>query len=594
LIRELAARTVVLLAAGLLAGCAGGGRDSAAPPGERFPGPPDPAGASLLFVSLDTFRADAAGCGGNPRARTPWLDRIARGGAQMEGLAATPLTLPSHTSMLTGLDPPAHGVRDNGIFRLPPDVPTLAERLEERGVRTAAHIAAFPLERRFGLDRGFSVYDDPVSDTGANALVMAQRPGHRVVASARSAWEHDGRQLVWVHLFDAHTPHDAPRPWRAATGDEYLGDVAWADHWLGAAFRDARAAREALWVVVLGDHGESRGDHRESTHGLFVYGATMRVPAVLWPAPPGTPSVSRHPFRLVDLPATVFELLGLDPADAPGSGVSVVGDPPAAAYMESRYALYHYGWSPLAALQEGRWKYVEAPQPELYDLAVDPGETQNRIGDEPERAAQLAEALARRTEGAREASAGPLDEEARAALESLGYVTGGGEDLRTDLPDPKDMVTILRLLERAQAAISAGRPDLALNTLRQARSRDPANKDVYLTFGIAYTALGSHAEAADAFRRSLELPPHRNDRVPRFELASALFRLGKPAEAAEHLRIIVEAEPDDADAWYNLGLALRALGKGPEAVEAFQAALRADPGHELAGAALGGPPGEAE
>lgn len=556
--------------------------------------PPDRDDASLLFVSLDTFRGDAAGSAGNPLGRTPWLDRLARQGWALRGLASTPLTLPSHSSMMTGLNPPDHGVRDNGTFRLPAELPTLAEALAAEGVRTEAFVSAFPLDRRFGLARGFGLYDDEVQSAGAGSMLMAQRSGAEVVAAARTAWEAHptDRRFTWLHFFDAHTPHDAPRHFlNAARRDEYQADVAWADRWLGETVRRAEATLEDYWIVVLGDHGESRGDHQEATHGVFIYGATTTVPAVIWPAPRGAFPGYRAPFRLIDLPATVFDLLGLSPGDAPGRGQSVLRRPGDAgydpvAYMESRYAHYHYGWAPLAAVESEGWKYIEAPEPELYDLAEDPGETDNVIDTDPDRAADLAVALARLAEHAREATTGALDDDARAALESLGYVTSQSET-RDDLPDPKRVVFVQRTMERAQAALSAGDFDSVFAALRRALSFDPQNKDVHLTYGIAYSAVGEHEAAAKSFRRSLELPPHRNDRVPRFELASALLRLDRPDEAIDELKIILATEPDDADAWYNLGVAYQRLNRPQDASRAFESALRADPEHERALELLG-------
>jgi tetratricopeptide (TPR) repeat protein len=449
-------------------------------------------------------------------------------------------------------------------------------------------VAAFPLVRRFGFARGFDRYDDEVEAGADGSMVIAQRRGTEVAAAVREDWSAGpaGRRFTWVHLFDAHTPHDAPRSYIRALRDEYLADVAVADRALGMVLRDARSAAGPHWVIVLGDHGESRGDHREATHGLFVYGATIRVPAVIWPAPPDLAAVSRRMFRLPDLPATAFDLVGLDPGDAPGDGVSVVRSSPPPAYAEARYAYYHFGWAPLAALQDGDWKYIEAPEPELYDLARDPGERDNVIDAEPDRASELAARLAVRAADTRETETAPLDEESRRALEALGYVTAPGT--REDLPDPKRMLGVVQALEQVQALIGAGRPDAALPLLRRALALDPRNKDVHQTFGIVYTALGMHAEAAGSFRRALELPPHRNDRIPRFELASSLLRIGEASEAASELERIVADEPDDADAWYNLGVARQQGGDAPGANQAYRRALREDPYHALARQALGG------
>lgn len=563
------------------------------PDGTAGVAPPDRSRASLLFVSLDTFRGDAAGCGGSPAARTPHLDRLARTGLQFEaGLSSSPLTLPSHATMLTGLNPPAHGIRDNGTFRLAETIPTLAEGLSSRGITPAAFIAAIPLDKRFGLDRGFSIYDDDTHEISpGRGTMMAQRPGTEVVASATRWWNSNrdsGRWFTWVHLFDAHTPYDAPRPLLNACGrDTYRADVALADRSLGDAVRQARTTREELWVIVVGDHGEGLGDHRENTHGVFIYGSTIQVPAVIWPAPAGLPpGVRRGHLRMLDVAATVFDLLDLRAQEAPGVGRSGLSPGSAPAYAETYYPLYHYGWAPLRSVRSDGWKYVEAPDPELYDLAADPGEQSNVIDDHPDRADELAALVADLT-----TETGPaptnleLDDEARAALESLGYVTTTPA-ARPDAPDPKRMIMVQLLFAQAQALNSAGQPQDALGPLRAAYARDPDNKDIHQLFGTLYTALGNHAAATDSFLRCLELPPHQNDRIPRFELASAYVRLGQPEKALPHLETLLKILPVDASTWHNLGVVRNSLGDSQAAREAWRRALGVDPGYKLSREAL--------
>jgi tetratricopeptide (TPR) repeat protein len=540
-------------------------------------------------VTLDTFREDAAGAGGDARARTPWLDRLARGGVQFRGIAASPLTLPSHASMLTGLDGPAHGVRDNGTFRLAPGVPTLVPALREKGFATGAFVTAFPLDARFGLSPGFDVYDDEVGGPQGGGFVMGQRSGSEGAAAA-DRWlaglPSPARWFAWLHLFDAHQPYDAPAPLVAATGDPYRADVAMADAWLGRAVR-AVIDRDA-WIVVLGDHGESLGDHGEGTHGLFLYGATIRVPAILWPAPPGeTPGPRRDVFRSIDLPATAFELLGFAPEEAPGNGASVLALGARPAFMETLYPFLHFGWSRLSALEEGDWKYVEAPERELYDLARDPGEVRNVAADHPEQAERMAEELREVAARERPLDAIELAPAERQALESLGYATSQAERAGRH-PDPKRMIVTANLLEQAQALMSRGDWDAALLPLRGALARDPRNKDLHQMLGIVHAAKGRHAQAADSFLRCLELPPHANDRVPRFELAKAYLRLGKSAEAAAHLESVLETDPDDASAWYNLGVARDRGGDRAGAEAAWRRALELDPASAVAQEALEG------
>jgi arylsulfatase A-like enzyme len=576
----------------ILPGC--GRSDDPARPLLSLAPSPDRGRSSALLVTLDTFRADAAGCGGNPVARTPHLDRLARTGVQFEsGVATTPLTLPSHATMHTGLNPPAHGVRDNGTFRLAPDIPTLAESLAQENVATAAFITAFPLERRFGLDRGFTTYDDAVRErTDGNGMLMAQRPGAEAVDAATCWWDgqRSGRWFTWLHLFDAHSPYEAPAPLlQACAGNPYLADVSVADAQLGRAVRAARLRTEHLRILVLGDHGEGLGDHDEMTHGLFIYGSTMRVPAVIWPAPAGeAPGPRPRRFRMQDVGATLFPLLGLQADDAPGDGADAFReevDRPA--YLESRYAFYHHGWAPLRGVIRGEWKFVDAPGPELYYLPDDPGEQANVVDDHPDVADELADLLddLGRERGAEAPT--NLDAEAQAALESLGYLTVDRETL-PDAPDPKRMVRVQRMLEQAQAQFTAGRPAQSVGLLRSALGYDPANKDIHQSLGLAYSALGRHEDAVEAYRKCLSLPPHRNDRIPRFELATALIRLGRAREAIPHLEEIAAGPDPDASTFHNLGVARDAVGDHQGAREAWEHALELDPGFELSRQALQG------
>lgn len=578
----------VSFSAGALAGCSDRAREGRG--ASRFATAPARDESSLLFITLDTFRGDAAGCGGDPAGRTPHLDRLVRTGVQFEtGLAGVPLTLPSHASMLTGLDGSVHGVRDNGTYRLDELFPTVATRIAESGFATGAFLGAFPLDERFGLARGFAVYDDDVGNVqgvGKASLSMAQRPGSEVVAAAEvwlAGLPMDSRWFGWVHLYDAHQPHEAPLPLQKAAGDDiYKADVALADVELGRTLRVAELLQKNYWVFVLGDHGEARGDHEETTHGVFVYDAVIRVPAVIWPAPKTMPGgLLRRVFRTIDFPATAFELLGLNEDLAPGSGVSVLSREPGPAYMETYYPYLHYGWSELRAIQDGRWKYIEAPQRELYDLEADPGERNNVIDRFPDVAERLRHLLAEMSVQESPATEIALDDEARAALESLGYVTSTPHEKSTDRPDPKEMIAIQTKIKKAEAMLTAGAFAEAMRPLKSALARDPLNKELYMMIGMVHAAAGRDPPAVDSFRRCLELPPHENDRIPRFELAKAYLRLDRAEDAENELRILLEADPEDPGSWHNLGVALHMQDRREEAVRAWQRVLEIAPDYEI-------------
>jgi len=468
------------------------------------------------------------------------------------------------------------------------DVPTIATALRERDFATGAFIAAFPVLARFGLAVGFDLYDegDVAPEVGPTPdFRLPQRRGDEV-AEAALAWIAGipaGRRLfAWVHLFDAHDPHDASREWvRAGDGSDYGGDVAWTDDCLGRVVRSLELSARPCWLVVMGDHGESLGDHGEDTHALFVYDATIRVPAIVWPAPQGErPGLRDAVIRNIDVAATSFELLGLDPAEAPGTGVSILSGEAGPAYIESMFPLLHYGWSDLRGIRHGRWKYIRTTEPELYDLEADPGETHNLIGDRPDVVARLSAELDELSREQGSATEVELDDAAREALESLGYVTERAEATEGTLPDTKRMLPVQRYLYVAMNQITAGQYPEAMRSLRAALSRDPRNKDVHKMMGVAYAATGRDALAVDSFRRCLELPPPGDDDA-RLKMAAAYLRLGQYDESVRNFEIVAEHDPDNPDSWYNLATALLAQGKPAAAKRAWSRALEIDPAHEL-------------
>ncbi len=338
-----------------------------------------PADRNVLLITIDTLRADALGLAGGA-AETPNLDALARSGVAFDfAHAHAVVTLPSHASILTGLYPFAHGIRDNAGYRLAGGTTTLATFLKAHGYATGAFVGAFPLDARFGLGAGFDVYDDRYpARARASDLLMPERPGDQVVAAA-SRWisRQRGRWFAWVHLFDPHAPYRAPSPYlERYAANPYAGEVAWVDHALGPLLDLARGASRPSLVVVTADHGESLGSHGEATHGLFAYEGTLRVPLILAAtdvAPASESGRSGWPARHVDLFPTVAASLGLrPPAGLPGEPLL---PPPArpsgrvSSYFESLSASINRGWAPLTGVLLGRLKFIDLPVPELYDLA---------------------------------------------------------------------------------------------------------------------------------------------------------------------------------------------------------------------------------
>jgi choline-sulfatase len=416
---------------------------------------------NLLVITLDTTRADAIGTFGGG-AITPTIDYLAGTGVAFDQAATVaPLTLPAHASLFTGLFPPGHHVHENGE-PLAAKFVTLAERLKARGFQTGAFVSSFVLDRRWGLDQGFDTYGDQATQPGVINGALLRRPADHVVDEALG-WLHgiSGRPFfAWLHFYDAHAPVQPPAEFASPGGqDPYLGAIGFADFQLSRVitFLDERGLLDRTVVVIVGDHGESRGEHGEASHGLFVYQSVMRIPLII--RVPGGMQGRRvaDPVRIVDVTPTVLALLGQDPAPAIDGETLVPfmrGTPQALGlevYSESRYGFDRFGWSPLAALRQGRFKLILAPRPELYDLASDPHEGTNLYGRQPGLATAMTvrlESLARPADGERTNDAPDMDAATRAKFAALGYVNGfvsrASRDSVERLADPKDRLDLYR------------------------------------------------------------------------------------------------------------------------------------------------------
>lgn len=514
---------------------------------------------SLLLVTLDTTRADALGAWSGGGAATPNLDALAAAGVRYaRSVAPSPLTLPSHATLLTGLDPLEHGVRGNGTGALPAGVATLAGSLRAQGFATAAVVASRVLDRRFGLDRGFDLYDDAMLAEHVGEYGYPERTADAVTDVAVGWLEGrppGARFFLWVHYYDPHAPY-APPPGFAGRGARanYLGEVAFVDRELGRLVAAARGRAPELLVAAVGDHGEALGEHGERGHGVFLYRTTVEVPMIL--TGPGVPRgrVVEEPVGVRRLPATVLELLGLESAlpgpALPGLSSEVVAAEPAI-LSEATMPADVYGWAPLAAVTHGRWRYVEAPRPELYDVATDPGELVNLVNERPEEARRLRSDL-ERLQGrvaVAAAVAAELDSGTRAALRALGYLeaTPGrpGDGL-----DPKDGIALLAELDRAKTLMGKGQVDDARSALVGLVARNPSNVPFLARLAEAQLAAGAGVEALDTLCRALALSPRSE--LLQLARANTLARLNRRDEAGQSYREVLRVDPRNAPAWLSL------------------------------------------
>jgi arylsulfatase A-like enzyme/Tfp pilus assembly protein PilF len=503
-----------------------------------------------------------------------------------------PLTLPAHTTLLTGLGPQHHGVRDNIGYALGPERPTVAESFAAGGWATAAFVGGYPLDRVFGLARGFEHYDDRMSrvpDDGREGHV--ERRATEVVESAL-AWLDGARPgpfFLWVHLFDPHDPYEAPPPFAGRHAQPYDDEVAYADHELGRLLDGVAGLRPGpCWIVVVADHGEALGEHGERTHGIFLYEETLRVPLVIVSPGADEPRVLDRPVSLADLAPTLLEAAGLEPLPG-GDGQSLLrllehgrGWEPQPLYLESIHGRRRFGWAPLAGFLDWPEKYVAAPSPELYDLGKDTGETENLFTAARAAALEQRLAAARGTDGeelpAAEAGSG-VDLE---RLASLGYVGAGGTALRPEAvwdrprPDPKERVAALPAIERGVDALVAGRDEEARAALEEALRIDPDNLVTLDNLGILALRASEFARAEGLFREGL-----RRDRDAENlanNLGIALARLGRHAEAQTAFRRALAVRPGFTRARFNLAVALYSEGAHAEALRQLERVRSEEPG----------------
>jgi choline-sulfatase len=568
-------------------------------------------GLNLLLITLDTTRADRIHAYGFDGIETPNLDRLAREGVLFEqAVAPAPLTLPAHSSIFTGRFPPAHGVRDNGGFFLDARETTLAERLQARGFTTGGFVGAYVLDHKWGIAQGFQTYFDDFDLTKYQSLSLGSvdRPGNEVADKALAWLDTVGssRFFGWVHFYDAHSPYNPPEPFKSRYANRpYIGEIAFVDSQVGRllAFLDEHNLTRNTVVVVMGDHGESLGEHGEGTHGFFVYQATMHVPLLM--RTPYDATVGRRvsdTVRSIDILPTALELLGIASSEHL-EGTSVVPlmtgskkELGLAAYSEAVYPRFHFGWSDLRALTAGRYKYVAAPRPELYDLQQDPKETRNIYGERQalgDRLNQELVALEARmsasTAAAAPKPAAEVDPEARERLAALGYVgtfvTSTSSD-RAGLADPKDKIQLFNLMTQArETSRHDPESEQGLHALQHVVDEDPNVIDAWFMMGNEYYRRHEYTRAIAEYKRALELKPDYDLVV--INMANAYRALGRDEEAMIGYRRFIELDPGNAQIRYETAQILIDNGKLDEAQTELTHALALEPKLAAARNALG-------
>ncbi|MEI6669627.1 MAG: sulfatase-like hydrolase/transferase [Acidobacteriota bacterium] len=582
---------------------------------------------NVLVITIDTMRADALGAAGGAAA-TPNLDRLAGDGIRYDfAHAHAPLTLPSHASILTGLYPFQHGVRENSGFRLASTVPTLATMLKARGYATGGVIGAFPLDAQFGLGSGFDTYDDRLNEVrGPVDFAFSERRADAVVSVA-TKWlqAQRGKWFLWVHVYDPHAPYRPPEPYRSRyASNPYAGEVAFTDAALGPLLDLARAASDrTTLVVVTADHGEALGDHGESTHGVFAYEATLKVPLLVAQYrngrpttgdPPSRPRVSPWAVQHVDIVPTILDLVEAGvPDKLPGRSLATLTRADAArraSYFEALTSYLNRGWAPLYGVIVNREKFISLPIAEVYDLTTDGAERINRAESG---------ATERRALEARLKDFGPTEPAAKRAetadtaerLRALGYTAGAAprRERYTENDDPKRLIDLdsdmqrgigafqegrIQEAEQIYARIVARRPDMgiaslhlaflqselgnvqgAIATLRAAREKAGASAEIDSRLGMYLSESGATAEALPVLQHAVELPDAGVDTWNALGIACA--RAGRTADALEAFRRVLALNARNAMAWQNIGSVHVAAGDLEAAREALTQAIAVDP-----------------
>jgi len=561
----------------------------AASPANAAPAPKSPAAPhrNIVLITLDTTRADHLGAWGWKYAKTPNLDALAARGVRFVRCdTAAPVTLPSHSTILTGLFPPRTGVRDNGTFVLSAKVETVAERLAAHGYDTAAVVSAIVLARRHGLNQGFRIYDDDLGAGYAAGTEVSERQAEATTAAAlAAAGKLKPPFFLWVHYYDPHEEYRPPTRFAdSVTGPSrlYDGEIAYMDEQIGVLL--AKLPKD-VDVVVVGDHGEMLGEHGEQHHGLLLYKAARRVPLLL--AGPDVPAGRTEEclVRTVDVAPTLLGLAGVPvPAGLDGQGLLPL---PAAgkgcdrtSYTESFLPFFAYKWYPLRSLSTDRFFYLHAPKSSLYQLPSDPDEATD-LGAQQPGAMRLWEKKLRdqlKAEGeALDSEVRPenmLSEEQRRQLASLGYAGGGsGGAVRPDLPDPRSMADIAQALHDAAADIQKGKCSDSLPKLQAIVKRDPHNFPALSLAGSCLLEAGRTDSALNLFQRAMK--ENELSAVPVANAAGCLKKLGKRDEAEKEYRHALTLDPSLGEASDNLAQMLREKGNRTEAMKVLDASITA-------------------
>ena len=564
---------------------------------------------NVIVITLDTTRADRLPCYGRQDLETPTIDAFAARGVRFEDCyCQTPLTLPSHTTLMTGTLPLFHGIRDNGGFFVPEKLKTMAELFKDKGYETGAFIAAYVLDSKWGLNQGFDTYYDKfdMSKFKRISLGTVQRPANEVLDQALPWLESKkGRRFfAWLHLYDPHSPYEPPPPYdKLYANRPYLGEIAFADSQLARlwSWLESNGLREKTFIVFAGDHGESLGEHDEQSHGFFVYQSAIHVPLIIvTPFPKLQGVVSPELTTLADVLPTVCDMAGLPiPAEVQGKSLlpTFFGrrrKQTPLAYSETYYPRFHYGWSDLKAVQDGRFKLILAPVPELYDVIADPHENKNLVYTEKkiyDRLKGEAEAfITRASQNGYETDYSKIDEETKEKLAALGYMGSFADPAKLKgkkLGNPREKIGVFNRLSEAREMGLDGKVDEAVKIIQDIIASDPDITDAYFSIGNIYFQAQKYREAVGYFQQVLGRKP--DDSFAAINVALSYEAMGQFDQAEQFLlNYLKKGFPEDSQFYFMLGNMNYIQKKYDQAIPYFEKCLASNAesagAHSLLGA----------
>ena len=549
-------------------------------------------GLNIILISVDTLRADRLHCYGFERIETPNIDRLAEEGILFENCYShTPLTLPSHCSILTGTLPLYHRIRDNGGFVLDDKQTVVSEILKKKGFKTAGFVSAYVLDSKWGLSQGFDYYFDKfdLSKYKSIGLGDVQRRADETISEVIKWIEDNGddRFFTFIHLYDPHTPYVPPPPYdKIYSNRPYLGEIAFTDSQIGRLlnFLEGKGLLEKSIIIFLSDHGESLGEHGEGTHGFFVYQSVIHVPLIIRTPFKNLRGIRvESPVQLIDVTPTILNLANFsDYSFTQGSSLVEFFFSPSRKdlkkiYFETFYPRYHFGWSELKGVLWGNWKYISAPKPELYDISSDPMEVRNLYGEREDTARKLKvflEEIIEKNSLKEEVKYQNLDQETMEKLAALGYIGSFVEEKGTEireLADPKDKIELFNLLVTCKEDTLSGNYKSAIEKIEKIIKEDPNIPDAHFSLGNVYWKMGEYDKAIASFKKALEINPKFDFAM--INLANIYRILKRFDEALEMIDEFLSLNPKDAQGYFIRGDIYLEKKEFEKAMEDFKKSL---------------------